>query len=144
MFTKSDKERILVRMKAEHEEIRMKHVNADHRLDNLHFVALQLRELGYDCDMNGNEVIRVIENNHVDVSKIKFPDGSYDAFKESVQNGRYDVPDFHDAVITGEERRFHYAAVKAGEIFEEEAEIIPEGEAQLQREIDLGLHPGPR
>lgn len=118
MLTKLDKERILERMKAEHEEIRMKHVNADHKLDNLHFIAFQLRELGYDCDMNGNEIVHVIENNHVDVSKLKFPDGSYDAFKESVQNGKYDVPDYHDAVITDEERRFHDAAVKAGEIFE--------------------------
>lgn len=33
---------------------------------------------------------------------------------------------------------------KLSKQFEEEAEIIPEGEAQLQREIDLGLHPGPR
>lgn len=113
-----DKERILVRMKSDREEIREKHANADHRLDNLHFVASQLRELGYDCNMNGDEIIRAIENNHVDVSKLKFPDGSYDAFKESVQNGRYDVPDYHDAVITDEERRFHDAAVKAGEIFE--------------------------
>lgn len=39
MLTKLDKERILERMKAEHEEIRMKYVNADHKLDNLHFVA---------------------------------------------------------------------------------------------------------
>lgn len=61
MFTKLDKERILARMKAEHEEIRMKYVNADHKLDNLHFVALQLRELGYDCNMNGDEIVRIIE-----------------------------------------------------------------------------------
>ena len=118
MFTKSDKERILARMKAEREEIRMKHMNADHKLDNLHLVALQLRELGYDCDMNGDEIVRVIEDNHVDTSKIGFPDGSYDVFKELVQNGRYNVPDYHDAVITNEERRFHDAAVKVGEIFE--------------------------
>ncbi len=118
MLTKSDKERILTRMKAEHEEIKGKYVNADHKLDNLHFVAFQLRELGYDCDMNGNEIVHAIENNHVDVSKLKFPDGSYDAFKESVQNGKYDVPDYHDAVITDEERRLHDAAVKAGEIVE--------------------------
>lgn len=28
--------------------------------------------------------------------------------------------------------------------YDEEQETIPEGEAQLQREIDLGLHPGHR
>ena len=40
-------------MKVEREEIRMKHVNADHRLDNLHFVVSQLRKLGYECDVKG-------------------------------------------------------------------------------------------
>lgn len=33
---------------------------------------------------------------------------------------------------------------KLSKQFEEELEIPPELEAHMQREIDLGLHPGPR
>lgn len=58
----------------------------------------KLYELAYDVeDITGQEpqdehdLLRLIEDYHVDISQLVFPEGSYDAFREAVGKGFYDA-----------------------------------------------------
>lgn len=89
------------------------------RLSELHSIVRQLREMGYDCKMRGNEILHVIDENHIDVSTLKFPQGDYDSFKKAVNGGRYAFNDYDrsEMEMTDEERRAIEDGVAAGQIF---------------------------
>lgn len=89
------------------------------RLGELHSIVRQLREMGYDCKMRGDEILHVIEENHIAVSTLKFPQGNYDAFKKDVSDGRYAFNDYDrsEMEITDEERQAIEDGVAAGQIF---------------------------
>lgn len=89
------------------------------RLDELHFTTRQLRKMGYDCEMRGHDIINMIEQNHIDVSTLEFPQGDYESFKKAVDDGRYAFNDYDrsEMEITDEERQAIEDAVAAGLIF---------------------------
>lgn len=89
------------------------------RLGELHSIVRQLRKMGYECEMRGNEILHVIEENHIDVSTLKFPQGDYDSFKKAVDDGRYAFNDYDvsEMEITDEERQAIEDGIAAGQIF---------------------------
>ena len=90
------------------------------RLEEMHSIVRQLRSIGYSCGMHGQEIINVIETHNIDVSKLNFPQGSYEGFKKDVANGVYAFNDYDHSVmeITDEERDFINAEVAAGRMFQ--------------------------
>lgn len=50
-------------------------------------IVRKLNKLGYECD-GRYDIIRCIEQYHVDVSQFEFPDGNYELFKENFLLGK--------------------------------------------------------
>lgn len=121
MLSEKEKQEILKQLHAEIDEIRNRPVpETSIRLGEMHSIVCQLRSMGYSCETHGQEIIDVIENYDIDVSKLKFPQGSYDGFKKDVANGAYAFNDYDHSVmeITDEERDFINAEVAAGRRFQ--------------------------
>lgn len=75
--------------------------------------------MGYGCKMRGNEILHAIDENHIDVSTLKFPQGNYSSFAKAVSDGRYVFNDYDvsEMEITDEERQAIEDGVAAGQIF---------------------------
>ena len=87
------------------------------RFDGLMSLVSQLDDLGYECELSGKNVIRVIESNHVDVKSLTFYEGNYDSFRQAVINGLYsDYDNVDNAFVTEDEWKEHNQAVCDGKI----------------------------
>lgn len=87
------------------------------RFDSLMSLVSQLDDLGYDCELSGKNIIRVIESNHVDVESLTFYEGDYDSFRQAVMNGLYpDYDNIDNAFVTEDEWKEHNNAVREGKI----------------------------
>lgn len=120
MLSEKEKQEILRSIRRDIEEVKNQPVSeSSRRLKELHSIARQLDTMGYVCDLCSREIIDVINKNNIDVSKLKFPQGSYEGFKKDVARGVYAFSDYDlsDMEITDEERTFIEDGIASGSIF---------------------------
>ena len=73
-----------------------------------------LNNMGYVEVGNARDVVKCIEDNHLDAFMFDFPDNmDYSEFKDKVLAGEYDIPETR---VTDEKRARLDAAVKAGKM----------------------------
>lgn len=73
-----------------------------------------LNDMGYVEVGNARDVVKCIEDNHLDAFMFDFPDNmDYSEFKDKVLAGEYDIPETR---VTDEKRARLDAAVKAGKM----------------------------
>lgn len=60
-----------------------------------------LNKTGYDCE-DERDIVKIIEENNLDVSQFEFPGESFEKFKQDVLDGKYDSKEYPDK-MTDEE-----------------------------------------
>lgn len=68
--------------------------------------------MDYDID-GARDIIRVIEENHLNKSQFEYPYNSYDEFKKHVLAGDYDI-DVDSMLMTNKERKERNHRIKEG------------------------------
>lgn len=72
-----------------------------------------LGNMGYDCE-DERDIVKIIEENNLDISELEFPGGSFEKFKQDALDGKYDrQPRF----ATKESREQRKKDLVAGKIY---------------------------
>ena len=79
----------------------------------LDIIMRKLNAMGYWCE-DEHDIIKYIEQYHLDTSQFEFPDGDYDTFKKNLMAGKYDV-EIH--FMTDEYREQSKRDVESGKIW---------------------------
>lgn len=70
-----------------------------------------LDRMGYFCD-DEHGIVRIIEENKLDVCQFDFPGGSFEQFKQDVANGKYDIQPKFSTNDSREQRKKDIASGK--------------------------------
>lgn len=59
--------------------------------EKMYLLGEKVMELTHQEPQNEYELLRLIDEYHLDIAKLDFPEGSYEAFVNAVHAGKYDV-----------------------------------------------------
>lgn len=114
------REELLEHLRQGERKVLEKAIVVDKHFSELHGLAMQLRNMGYECESSGSNIVKLIDDNNIDCSLLTFSQGDYATFKKDVEAGvysSYDDVDYNDMFVTKEESTAVSNGIKTGKFF---------------------------